>query len=205
MFLLLCEEPLPGFNQSFAVTMLRWQSFTLFRAILPVYPKNLTNHDSYQQLSVRHASTDIRTGLLTQLRWESCLHLWDRRKRGGAKTVTKNSSQLLYDGIVLEKKKQGGGLYITRLNTDTGRKMCRHGQLCLWRYLGGAQDVEHQWQAHGDQLPAVVLLSDGGELSEQRQGDARPGLLLGTTQRFQPHVKLPWYTLIKRGPKKNMF
>lgn len=97
------------------------------------------------------------------------------------------------------KKNRERGLEITRLNTDTGGKTCRHGQLCLRRYLGGAQDVEHQRQAYGDQLPAVVLLSDGGELSEQRQGDARPRLLLGTTQRFQPHMKLPWYALIKRA------
>lgn len=34
-------------------------------------------------------------------------------------------------------------------------------------YLGGTEDVEHEGQAYGDQLLAVVLLSDGGELSEQ--------------------------------------
>lgn len=34
-------------------------------------------------------------------------------------------------------------------------------------YLGGAQDVEHEGQADADQLLTVVLLPDGGELSEQ--------------------------------------
>lgn len=43
LFLRLCEEPLPEFDQLFAVTMLRWQCFILF-CVLPVYPKNLTNH-----------------------------------------------------------------------------------------------------------------------------------------------------------------
>lgn len=58
-------------------------------------------------------------------------------------------------------------------------------------HLGGSEDVEHEGQAHDDQLLAVVFLPDGGELSEQRQGDPRPGLLLRTAQRFQPHVQLP--------------
>ena len=58
--------------------------------------------------------------------------------------------------------------------------------------------MEHQGQAEGDQLCAVVLFSDGGELSEEGQGDPRPGLLRGTAQRLQPHVQLPWYTWVKR-------
>lgn len=58
-------------------------------------------------------------------------------------------------------------------------------------YLGRAQDVEHERQAGGDQLSAVVLLPDAGELSEQRQRDAGAGLQVGATQRLQPHVKLP--------------
>lgn len=66
--------------------------------------------------------------------------------------------------------------------------------------LRGSEDVEHEGQADTDQLLAVVFLPDGGELSEQRQGDPRPGLLLGTTQRFQPHVELPRDTCPKRRP-----
>lgn len=65
-------------------------------------------------------------------------------------------------------------------------------------YLGGSKDVEHEGQAETDQLLAVVFLPDGGELSEKRQGDPCPGLLLGTTQRFQPHVQLPRDTCPER-------
>lgn len=61
----------------------------------------------------------------------------------------------------------------------------------LTRHLGASEDVEHEGQAHADQLLAVVFLPDGGELSEQRQRDPCPGLLLRTAQRFQPHVQLP--------------
>ena len=63
--------------------------------------------------------------------------------------------------------------------------------LCLVAYLGGAQDGEHEGQARVHQLQTVVLLPDGGELSEQREGDPRAGLLLGAAQRLQPHVQLP--------------
>lgn len=66
--------------------------------------------------------------------------------------------------------------------------------LCLWLYLGSAQDVEHERQAGGDQLAAVVLLPDAGELSEQRQRDPSARLQLGATQGLQPHVKLPGHT-----------
>lgn len=65
-------------------------------------------------------------------------------------------------------------------------------------YLGGTQDIEHKGQACGDQLLAVVLFSDCGELSEEGEGNSCPGLLLGTTQRFKPHMQFPRYTWIER-------
>ena len=50
----------------------------------------------------------VRICFLTQLSWKSCLHLGDGWKRCWAKTVTKNSCQLLYDGIILEESEKTG-------------------------------------------------------------------------------------------------
>lgn len=76
--------------------------------------------------------------------------------------MTKNSCQLLHNSIILEESDRTGSGTLQ----DTSEDMEGHGVVSDV-YLGGAQDVEHEGQAHADQLLAVVLLPDGGELSEQ--------------------------------------
>ena len=66
--------------------------------------------------------------------------------------------------------------------------------IVFFLYLVGFEDVEHEGESEADQLLAVVLLFDGGEVSEERECHGWPGLLLGTTQGLQPHVQLPGHT-----------
>ena len=49
-------------------------------------------------------------------------------------------------------------------------------------YLGGAEGVEHEGKAHRDQVLAIVLLPDGGEVPQEGQGHPVPGLLLGAAR-----------------------
>ena len=51
-------------------------------------------------------------------------------------------------------------------------------------YLGGAEGGEHEGKAHRDQVLAVVLLPDGGEVPQEGQGHPVPGLQLGAAQRL---------------------
>ena len=78
----------------------------------------------------------------------------------------------------------------------------RGGRRGAQLYLAGDQHAEHEWQAGGEQLLAVIVRPDGGELCEQRERHLVPGELLGPLERRQPHVeppRNPWRTKERRA------
>jgi len=60
--------------------------------------------------------------------------------------------------------------------------------MTLGLYLAGLQHAEHERDACGEQLGAVVLRPDGGELCEEGNRDLVPAQLLGSVERLQPGV-----------------
>lgn len=81
-----------------------------------------------------------------------------------------------------------------RVMFELGRKMAAvsvNAHTGAQSYLAGLQHVEHEWHTCRQQLGAVVLRPDGGELCEEGHHHFVPAQLLRSAEGLQPDVEPP--------------